>query len=193
MTGKLVPVTFDQAKLTASFTEVFNTMADFALWAVKRWNKGCRETDFLEWRRKALKGIGRLKAEGIGSKCVDVETVKPIGLVTTHRYIRRNPMGRVNSLHLDKETGIVSVKYWERGEQDGWSKRPGRFGIVEFMARLIGQDGRSTRIEYLGAYRSGQGRKRDQKVSGIYDELKVIKDVEMSVWRNRNLKVIGNI
>ena len=185
VTGKMVPVQFDRVKLMASFTEAFNQMADFALWAAKRWNKGCREAGFRKWRTEANKGIGRLKSEGIGSKCVDLQTIKPTDLLTTHKYLRKNPTGRIQSLFLDRDKGVVTVRYFEKDGKAGRRQIPARFGIVEFLGRLIGQDGRSTRIEYTGAYKSKIGTKRSQQASKVYDEFEADLAMKIDALRRR--------
>lgn len=162
--GRAVDVSFDTASLRQEVEARMRCFADFVEWAVKRWNGGCRATEFKRWRKEVLAGIKEIRAEGIPCESVAVSLVPVPELLDTHCYIRRQPMENVKNLFVDNETGRVTVRYYRAGTAD--------FGVVDLLWRLVGFDGRSLGVQYGGAYRSTRGLKRDRKVDALYEALR---------------------
>lgn len=162
--GRVVDVAFNADSLRREVEARIRDFADFVEWAVKRWNGGCRATEFKRWRRNLRAGIKEIRANGIPSESVDVRLVPVAELLSTHCYIRRQPMENVKSLFVEYKTGVVTVHYFRGGSAP--------FGIVDLLWRFVGFDGRSLGVRYGGAYRSARGLKRDRKVDALYEGLR---------------------
>ena len=160
--GRVVEVSFDARALRLELESRMRTFAGFAVWAVKRWNGGCRAAEFKRWRRDLLAAAEAVRVSGIPEASVDVRLVPVPELLNTHSYLRRQPMENVQKLCLSPKAGTVAVGYW--------GGRSARFGVAELLWRFVGFDGRGLGVQYSGAYRSGRGLKRNRKVDDLYRE-----------------------
>ena len=182
MTGQVVRVQIDAEAVRRSLEQKLKIFSDFLTWVLKRWNGGFRATEFKEWRREVLKGIAEVKASGIHPATVDVVPVCVPELLGRHSYLRRMPMQNVKSLYFKKDTGVVDVGY------HGGKKVTQ--GLIELLWRFVGYDCRGSGVRYSGAYRSGGGLSRDQKVDAMYREVEALRDMQVEMLRGSSSAIL---
>ena len=73
--GKVVDVSFDKQTIRRNLEVRMLTFAEFAVWAGKHWNDGCRATEFKAWKRKVLSAAETIRVSGIPEGSVDVRQV----------------------------------------------------------------------------------------------------------------------
>jgi hypothetical protein len=171
--GNLVEVSFDPEGIRRQLAPRMHDFAEFVVWAIRRWNRGCRATEFMDWRRRVLDGVRVLKASGIPDDCVDVALVPVQELLNVHCYLRRQPMENVQHLVYHRESGIVDIRYW--------GGRHKTFEMTDLLWRFVGYDGRGYGVRYTGDYRSERGRRRDGKLDSLYRALERRQD-ECTLW-----------
>jgi hypothetical protein len=176
-TGKLVNVEADEQTIRCELEARMRVFAEFVAWAVKRWNGGCRATEFKDWRRDVLKGVASVIKTGIAPETVDVQLRPVVELLGTHRYLRRQPMENIKSLFHHRDTGMVDVRY-----RDG---KRASFSLIDLLWRFVGFDGRGLGVQYTGAYRSVRGAKRNLKIDAMYRARELMQDDQKNMLRGR--------
>ena len=179
---KYVEVSFDVQAILRELEGRMKTFAEFAVWAGKHWNNGCRSTEFKQWRKKVKQAAATVQSMGIPAKTVDIKLVPASELLGVHCYLRRQPMENVETLFLDRKTGIVNVRYYKK-------KQPAQFGIIDLLWRFVGFDGRNSGVQYTGAYRSGRDLKRSEKVDCVYSGVEASREATLDAVRKLRLAI----
>jgi hypothetical protein len=172
-----VNVEADEQTIRCELEARMRVFAEFVAWAVKRWNGGCRATEFKDWRRDVLKGVASVIKTGIAPETVDVQLRPVVELLGTHRYLRRQPMENIKSLFHHRDTGMVDVRY-----RDG---KRASFSLIDLLWRFVGFDGRGLGVQYTGAYRSVRGAKRNLKIDAMYRARELMQDDQKNMLRGR--------
>jgi hypothetical protein len=154
-----VDVAFDAEAIRRAVEVKMKAFIEFVIWAIKKWNDGNRSTEFKAWRKAVLEGAKVVLRDGIETAVVEAVQVPMGGLLGTHCYLRRRPMENVQKVYFDTAKGLVTVSY-HGGEK-------AKFGIVDFLWRFVGFDGRGFGVRYGGAYLSTRIAKRGDKIEAV--------------------------
>jgi hypothetical protein len=132
---------------------------------IKSWKGKCRATAFQKWKKDVREAEKTINETGILAETVDIQVREPRQLLSTHRYLRRYPMENIYSMYFKKEEGKVHVTYWDKdGEND-----KAEHGVLDFLWRLVGFDGRKFGVKYNGDYSSSKVMKRFEKMEAHED------------------------
>lgn len=132
---------------------------------IKSWKGKCRATAFQKWKKDAREVEKTINETGILAETVDIQVREPRQLLSTHKYLRRYPMENVYSMYFKKEEGKVHVTYWDK---DGKNDKA-EHGVLDFLWRLVGFDGRKFGVKYNGDYSSSKVMKRFEKMEAHED------------------------